>query len=192
MHPSHFACFICWGCTCITVLTSERTNHRYRCTHSSFAPAERERERLGSVCVCAECWVSAHIRVNTSGCGADTDKQIAAHTSLGAHLQTGARNSVLFSGSERTHLQSYICIHRPRSKHLDNRHLTQTILAIIALHLYFYDLRQLHVLNRVRTLTKAWPGHAVLFLSWFYQDTDTLYQTNEVMWYLCIPGLLFS
>lgn len=81
---------------------NKRKNKSSLSLHSFILCTGSERERLGSVCV----WVSAHIRVNTSGCGADTDKQIAAHTSLGAHLQTGARNSVLFSGSERAHLQS--------------------------------------------------------------------------------------
>lgn len=54
------------------------------------------------VCVClGEC---LHISVNISSCGTDTDKQIAAHTSLGAHLQTGA--GYLFSSEA---LSKHVC-----------------------------------------------------------------------------------
>lgn len=58
--------------------------------------------------VCERFSECLHERVNTSGCGADTDKQIAAHTSLGAHLQTAAGN-LLTSVAPIRHVSAYLC-----------------------------------------------------------------------------------
>lgn len=87
--PSYLVCSLCWRGTCITELTSKITNYHYLYAHSYL----HQQKWLG---LCVSGWVSAHtVPVNISSCGTDTDKQIAAHTSLGAHLQTGDSSEAL-------------------------------------------------------------------------------------------------
>ena len=78
-------------------------------------------------------------RVNTSGCGADTDKQIAAHTSLGAHLQTAAGN--LFTSVAPIGLASaYLCPpHQTCALGKLTSHAVMN-LPIISSHMPFHDL----------------------------------------------------
>lgn len=91
--------------------SSNKPNNESSLSLCSFimAPAKAICVRL-SVCLsaCLRSGDRLHERVNTSGCGADTDKQIAAHTSLGAHLQTAAGN-LLTSVAPIRHASAYLC-----------------------------------------------------------------------------------